>query len=97
MAYIVEDFEGPIYDELHSKRLTILGPTLVHQLAARGLRPQPCERPLFNLSMEGVGICFNHISKKFKSDIKRYFYWIQSMGGKLNSIFEKKKHVILLT
>ena len=78
---IVDEFEGQIYEKYHSKRKTILGPTLVRQLAARGLSPQPCERPLYSLSMEGVGICFNHISKKFKSDYKRYFSWIQSMGG----------------
>ena len=81
IAYVIEEFEGPVYEILHSHRKTIIGPTLVHQLAARGLRPQPCERPLFNLSMEGVGICFSHISKKFKSEIKKYFSWIQSMGG----------------
>lgn len=81
MAYLIEEFEGPVFERLHAQRRTVIGPTLVHQLAVRGLRPQPCERPLFNLSMEGVGVCFNHISKKFKSDIKRYFSWIQSMGG----------------
>ena len=83
IAYVLEEFEGPIYDHLHSLKKTIFGPTLVHQLAARGLPPQPCERPLFNLSMEGVGICFNQTSKKFKSEIRKYFQWIQSMGGKI--------------
>ena len=82
IAFVLEEFEGPIYDYLHSLKKTIFGPTLVQQLAARGLPPQPCERPLFNLSMEGVGICFNQTSKKFKSEIKKYFSWIQSMGGK---------------
>ena len=82
IAFVLEEFEGPIYNQLHSQRKTILGPTLVHQLAARGVPPQHCERPLFNLSMENVGICFNHASKKFKSEIKKYFSWIQSMGGK---------------
>lgn len=81
IAFVLEEFEGPIYDYLHSLKKTIFGPTLVQQLAARGLPPQPCERPLFNLSMEGVGICFNQTSKKFKSEIKKYFSWIQSMGG----------------
>ena len=84
IAFVLEEFEGPIYDYLHSLKKTIFGPTLVQQLAARGLPPQPCERPLFNLSMEGVGICFNQTSKKFKSEIKKYFSWIQSMGGKTN-------------
>ena len=82
IAFVLEEFEGPVYDYLHSLKKTIFGPTLVQQLAARGLPPQPCERPLFNLSMEGVGICFNQTSKKFKSEIKKYFSWIQSMGGK---------------
>ena len=27
------------------------------------------------------GICFNHISKKLKFEIKQYFAWIQWMGG----------------
>ena len=54
IAFVLEEFEGPIYDYLHSLKKTIFGPTLVHQLAARGLPPKPCERPLFNLSMEDV-------------------------------------------
>ena len=31
--------------------------------------------------MANVGICFNHISQKLKSEIKQYFSWIQWMGG----------------
>ena len=44
IAFVLEEFEGPIYDYLHSLKKTIFGPTLVQQLAARGLPPQPCER-----------------------------------------------------
>ena len=81
IGFVLYEFEGPIYDYLHSLKKTIFGPTLVHQLAARGLPPKPCERPLFNLSMEDVGICFNQTSQKFKSEIKKYSSWIESMGG----------------
>ena len=59
IAYVLEEFEGTIYDCIRSRRKTILGPTLVHQLAIRGLSPQYCKRPLYNLSMENIGICFN--------------------------------------
>ena len=76
---------------------TIFGPTIIHQLAARGLTPQPSERPFYNLAMENVGICFNHISKKLKSEIKQYFAWIQWMGGSVLKDISLKRVTHLVT
>ena len=76
-----EDFEGELFEELLKEQKTIFGPTVIHQLAAQGLTPQPCEHPLYNFAMANVGICFNHVSKELRSQIKQYFSWIQWMGG----------------
>ena len=76
-----DDFEGEIFEELLKEQKTIFGPTVIHQLAAQGLTPQLCEHPLYNFAMANVGICFNHVSKELRSQIKQYFSWIQWMGG----------------
>ena len=44
-----DKFDGPIFQRLNDQKETIIGPTLVRQLAARGLSPQPCDRPLYRL------------------------------------------------
>ena len=49
MIIFPDKFDGPIFQRLNNHKETIIGPTLVRQLAARGLSPQPCDRPLYRL------------------------------------------------
>ena len=69
-VFVVEDFDGPLapaaFGALHKSKASIIGPTAVKELAARGLRPTFCDRPLFSHAMEGMGICFNRYKNKVK-------------------------------
>ena len=41
-------------------------------------------RPLFATSMKGFGVCFNgYKDKGYKSDLKKWLFWIHSLGGRV--------------
>lgn len=57
--YVIDTFEGDIYNALSKSRQVILGPPALQQLAKNEKKELPDNtRPLFNIAMRGVVVCF---------------------------------------
>lgn len=64
-VFVVEKFEGDNYDLLSKSRRPILGPLALQQLAnKKGKLPDNNTRPLYNLAMSGVVVCFTGFRNK---------------------------------
>ncbi|XP_059082195.1 protein ECT2-like [Tigriopus californicus] len=86
LAWVLSDFQGPAFDRLTGEERTLFGLTALAEMAEveRGTLMMS-SRPLFCLSMRGFGICFNegYRSRECKRDLKRFIFWIHSMGGRV--------------
>lgn len=62
---MLEKFEGDNYDMLSKSRRPLLGPSALQQLANKGEKlPDYNTRPLYNLAMSGVVVCFTGFRNK---------------------------------
>lgn len=56
--FIIEDFDGDIYDTLYKFKHPVLGPPAIQQLANKNDKLPNNIRPLYTLAMVGVVVCF---------------------------------------
>ena len=69
-VYVINDFSGPNYEELKRQKATVLGPTALTQLSyKKEMSIQMSEKPIFTLSMLGVGIVLDGYRQKDKEEI----------------------------
>ena len=79
MAYVLHDFQGPVYTTLRSSNAQILGPTLVIQLASMNLEFPNNNRPQYSNSMANVTLCFTGF--KVKEELMNLVNLVHHMGG----------------
>ncbi|KAL1140293.1 hypothetical protein AAG570_000225, partial [Ranatra chinensis] len=92
-VFVVEEFAGPLFENLHQKGHRILGPTALKELAELK-RPLPENaRPLYSLAMHGVVVCFTGFRKK--EELARLILLIHHMGGSIRKeMVSKVTHLI---
>lgn len=62
--FVLENFEGDVYNTLYKAKQPLLGPPALQELAA-DKKPLPKNtRPLYNLAMSGVVVCFTGFRNK---------------------------------
>lgn len=62
--FVVESFESEAFDALSRYKHPLLGPPALRQLAAKREHLPDNTRPLYNLSMTGVVVCFTGFRNK---------------------------------
>ncbi|XP_013101165.1 protein ECT2 isoform X3 [Stomoxys calcitrans] len=77
--FILNDFEGPVYEAIHKSKQCILGPPALQQAAEMKDGLTHNARPIYNYSMRGVVTCFTGIRKK--DELTKLVNLIHSMGG----------------
>ncbi|CAG9768830.1 unnamed protein product [Ceutorhynchus assimilis] len=92
--YVIDNFDGEIYNSLCKSRQTILGPPALQQLASRDKKELPDNtRPLFNVAMRGVVVCFTGFRNK--DDLTKLVPLIHHMGGSIRrDMTAKVTHLI---
>lgn len=84
-VFVLQNFEGEIYETLHKAGVRIFGPTAVIQYAVKH-EPLPYNaRPLYSISMRNVVICFTGF--RVKEDLFRMASLIHHMGGSVRKDF----------
>lgn len=63
-VFVLDDFESCNFKELHKPPHRILGAVALQQLAERKEKLPNNTRPLYNLAMYGVVVCFTGFRKK---------------------------------
>lgn len=63
-VFILESFEGDVYNYLYKQKQSLLGPLALQQLAKKNEPLPDNTRPLFNLAMTGVVVCFTGFRNK---------------------------------
>lgn len=95
-VFVLEEFSGPIYDAIHRSEQRILGPTALQQFAERKQELPSNSRPLYNLAMSGLVICFTGFRKK--DELNRLITFIHNMGGSIRrDMVSKVTHLIANT
>ena len=62
--FVLEQFDGDVYSCLCKQKQSLLGPVALQQLANKNESLPDNTRPLFNLSMTGVVVCFTGFRDK---------------------------------
>lgn len=62
--FVIDNFNGDIYENLYKSRHPLLGPPALQQLANKNEKLPNNTRPLFNLAMLGVVVCFTGFRNK---------------------------------
>ncbi|XP_018579820.1 protein ECT2 isoform X3 [Anoplophora glabripennis] len=86
--FVLENFEGDVYNSLYKSRQPILGPPALQQLALRKEKLPSNTRPLFNLAMTGVVVCFTGFRNK--DDLTKLVPLIHHMGGSIRKDMSAK-------
>lgn len=73
-VFVLDSFEGDIFNTLHKAKQLVLGPPALRQLADRKEVLPNNTRPLFNLAMLGVVVCFTGFRNK--EDLVRIYLCI---------------------
>lgn len=95
-VFVLEEFSGPVYDAIHRSEQRILGPTALQQYAEKGEGLPSNSRPLYNLAMSGLVICFTGFRKK--DELNRMITLIHNMGGSIRrDMVSKVTHLIANT
>lgn len=95
-VFVLEEFSGPVYDTIHRSEQRILGPTSLQQYAERREGLPSNSRPLYNLAMSGLVICFTGFRKK--DELNRLITLIHNMGGSVRrDMVSKVTHLIANT
>uniref|UniRef100_A0A2Z5U608 Protein ECT2 n=1 Tax=Reticulitermes speratus TaxID=60591 RepID=A0A2Z5U608_9NEOP len=95
-VFVLEEFSGPVYDAIHRSEQRILGPTSLQQYAERREGLPSNSRPLYNLAMSGLVICFTGFRKK--DELNRLITLIHNMGGSVRrDMVSKVTHLIANT
>lgn len=62
--FVVDNFEGDVYNKLYKTKQPLLGPPALRQLLQKSRKLPNNARPLFNLAMTGVVVCFTGFRNK---------------------------------
>ncbi|XP_045471396.1 protein ECT2 isoform X2 [Harmonia axyridis] len=95
--FVIDKFHGPTFSNLHKAKQPILGPPALRQLVKRN-EPLPNNktRPLYNLAMSGVVVCFTGFRNK--DDLAQLVPLIHHMGGSIRKEMSAKvTHLIAYT
>lgn len=91
--FILDDFEGSNVKELHKNPHRILGSIGLQQLADKKEKLPNNTRPLYNMAMIGVVVCFTGFRKK--EDLTKLIPLIHHMGGSIRKdMVAKVTHLI---
>ncbi|XP_054271161.1 protein ECT2-like isoform X2 [Macrosteles quadrilineatus] len=86
--FVLEEFEGNVFDNLHKLGHRLLGTTALRELAARQEPLPHNNRPLYSLAMWGLIVAFTGFRKK--EELKRLIQKIHNMGGSIRSEMNSK-------
>ncbi|XP_055380892.1 protein ECT2 [Condylostylus longicornis] len=86
--FILNNFEGAIYEAIKKTKHKILGPPALHYIANSNMDLPSINRPLYNYSMKGVVTCFTGIRKK--DELTELVNLIHSMGGSIRKDMNSK-------
>ncbi|XP_058828945.1 protein ECT2 isoform X2 [Topomyia yanbarensis] len=86
--FILNQFEGPVYDTIYRSKHRILGPPALQQAVRAGEGLLRNNRPIYNYCMRGVITCFTGIRKK--DELTRLVDLIHSMGGSIRKDMNTK-------
>ncbi|XP_046392946.1 protein ECT2 isoform X3 [Ischnura elegans] len=91
--YILEEFNGPVYEKIHRGTQKILGPTALKEYAMKREGLLDNTRPLYCQSMCGLVICFTGFRRK--EDLSKLISLIHHMGGSIRKdLGSKVTHLI---
>lgn len=79
--FILDNFEGPMFDAIRKSKHRIYGPPALQQIAASNEELPYVNKPIYNFAMKGVITCFTGIRKK--DELTRLVNLIHSMGGSI--------------
>ncbi|XP_065163646.1 protein ECT2 isoform X4 [Atheta coriaria] len=79
--FVVESFESEAFDALSRYKHPLLGPPALRQLAAKREHLPDNTRPLYNLSMTGVVVCFTGFRNK--TELTKLVPLVHHMGGSI--------------
>lgn len=63
-VFVVDSFDDVVYNSLCTNKQSILGPIALQQLANKKEKLPDNTRPLYNLAMTGVVLCFTGFRNK---------------------------------
>lgn len=63
-VFILDSFDGPNFKQLYKSPHRILGTTALQQIAEKRDKLPNNTRPLFNMAMSGIVVCFTGFRKK---------------------------------
>ncbi|KAF5305669.1 hypothetical protein FQA39_LY09158 [Lamprigera yunnana] len=86
--YVLDTFDDDRYNALYKHRQSILGPTALQQLSNRQEQLPDNTRPLFNLSMSGVVVCFTGFRNK--NELSLIVPLVHHMGGSIRKEMSSK-------
>ncbi|XP_052872644.1 protein ECT2 [Anopheles cruzii] len=78
-VFVLNDFEGPVYDAINRAKQRILGPPALQQAVRFNEGLTWNSRPIYNYCMRGVVTCFTGFRKK--DELTNMIGLIHSMGG----------------
>ncbi|XP_058125473.1 protein ECT2 isoform X3 [Anopheles coustani] len=87
-VFVLNDFEGPVYDALLRTKQRILGPPALQQAVRFSEGLVLNNRPIYNYCMRGVITCFTGIRKK--DELTHLVHLIHSMGGSIRKEMNTK-------
>ncbi|XP_070509513.1 protein ECT2 [Chironomus tepperi] len=79
--FILEDFEGPIFETISKTKHKILGPLALVECEKNGCELPTHNRPVFNYSMKGVVAAFSGVRKR--DELTELVHLIHFMGGSI--------------
>ncbi|XP_018330575.1 uncharacterized protein LOC108740672 [Agrilus planipennis] len=86
--FILDSFEGDLFNELYKHRQQILGVPALKQLANKNEKLPDNTRPLYNLAMSGVIVCFTGFRNK--EDLTKIVPLVHHMGGSIRKEMSTK-------
>lgn len=100
-VFVLEAFEGDVYNRLYKSRQMLLGPIALQQLANKKESLPHNTRPLYNLAMSGVVVCFTGFRNKdelvsnaaFGFHCSQVLYHI--LGNYIKNQVDKLKYIII--
>ncbi|CAG9853619.1 unnamed protein product [Phyllotreta striolata] len=95
-VFVVEEFEGSVFNKLCKSKLQLLGPVALKQLSLKKEKLPFNTRPLFNLAMTGIIVCFTGFREK--GELAKLVTLIHHMGGSIRKDMSSKvTHLIANT
>ncbi|XP_060518984.1 protein ECT2 isoform X2 [Cylas formicarius] len=95
--FVIENFDGDVYNTICKSKQSVLGPPALQQLAKKNNKELPDNtRPLFNIAMRGVVVCFTGFRNK--DELTKLVPLIHHMGGSIRrDMTAKVTHLIANT